>query len=73
MFDQDTLIERIHEVKPNLFAMVHAETSTDAHQPTDRIADAVHEHRGLFVLDGVTSPGDAPVKIDEWGVDAAYS
>ncbi|HVF10921.1 MAG TPA: aminotransferase class V-fold PLP-dependent enzyme, partial [Abditibacteriaceae bacterium] len=30
-------------------------------------------HGGLFLLDCVTSLGGAPVEIDAWGVDAAYS
>ncbi|MBI1368478.1 MAG: aminotransferase class V-fold PLP-dependent enzyme [Planctomycetes bacterium] len=73
VFDQEALIEKIKEVKPNLFAIVHAETSTGAHQPLDRLGKAVHDVGGLFVIDCVTSLGGAPVKIDEWGVDAAYS
>lgn len=73
VFDQDELIAKINEVKPNLFAIVHAETSTGSHQPVDKLGAAVHQHGGLFVLDCVTSLGGAPVKIDDWGVDAAYS
>jgi alanine-glyoxylate transaminase/serine-glyoxylate transaminase/serine-pyruvate transaminase len=33
----------------------------------------VHEHDSIFLLDAVTSLGGAPVKVDEWGIDACYS
>lgn len=72
-FDQDRLIERIAAVKPRVFAIVHAETSTGVHQPVDRLGAAVHEHGGVMLLDCVTSLGGVPVEIDTWGIDAAYS
>ena len=73
VFDQDKLIEAIKRVKPKAFAIVHAETSTGAHQPVDRLGAACKEVGALFFLDCVTSLGGAPVEIDAWGVDAAYS
>jgi alanine-glyoxylate transaminase/serine-glyoxylate transaminase/serine-pyruvate transaminase len=57
-----------------LVGIVHAETSTGALQPhVKEIAAAVHKHGALLVLDCVTSLAGAPVKIDEWDVDIAYS
>ncbi len=54
--------------------LVHAETSTGAHQQQMKeIADIVHEHGAIFLVDCVTSLGGAEVKVDEWGIDAAYS
>jgi alanine-glyoxylate transaminase / serine-glyoxylate transaminase / serine-pyruvate transaminase len=73
VFDQDAIIAKVEELKPKLVAFVHAETSTGAHQPFDRLADAVHKNGGLLVMDCVTSFSGLPVKIDEWGIDAAYS
>lgn len=73
VFDQNELIQAIERVKPKIVAVVHAETSTGAHQPVDRIGEAGHAHGALFLLDCVTSLGGAPVEIDTWGVDAAYS
>jgi len=73
VFDQDAIIEKIHELKPTIVALVHAETSTGAHQPFDRLAEAVHQYGGLLVMDCVTSLSGLPVKIDAWGIDAAYS
>ncbi len=54
--------------------LVHAETSTGALQPQMKeIGQLVHAHDALFVVDVVTSLGGAEVKVDEWGIDAAYS
>jgi len=72
-FDQDEIIARIDEIRPDLVALVHAETSTGALQPLDRLAEAVHRHGGLLVMDCVTSLAGLPVKIDQWQIDAAYS
>jgi alanine-glyoxylate transaminase/serine-glyoxylate transaminase/serine-pyruvate transaminase len=54
-------------------AVVHAETSTGVLQPLEEISRLIHEHDGLFLVDAVTSLGGAPVKVDEWVIDACYS
>ena len=59
--------------RPKLVALVHAETSTGAWQPIPDAARLAHEHGALFLADCVTSLGGAPVEIDAWDVDAAYS
>lgn len=56
-----------------LLAVVHAETSTGVLQPLTELAAIAHRYGALFVVDCVTSLGGAPVLVDEWGVDAAYS
>ncbi len=74
VFTQDEIIAAVDRTKPKLVALVNAETSTGAHQPIDRkLADAVHAHGALLLMDCVTSLGGAAVKIDEWDVDAAFS
>lgn len=73
VFDQDAIIEKIEELKPALVCFVHAETSTGACQPFDRLAEATHKHGGLLVMDCVTSFSGMPLEIDAWGVDAAYT
>ncbi|TWT47488.1 pyridoxal-phosphate-dependent aminotransferase family protein [Botrimarina hoheduenensis] len=73
VFDTDEILAKIEELKPALVAFVHAETSTGACQPFDRLAEATHKHGGLLVMDCVTSLTGLPVEIDAWGVDAAYS
>jgi len=56
-----------------LLALIHAETSTGALQPLEGIAELVHRNGALLVLDCVTSLGGIPLKIDDWGIDVAYS
>ncbi|MEO1497112.1 MAG: alanine--glyoxylate aminotransferase family protein [Planctomycetota bacterium] len=73
VFDTDEILAAIEEHKPTLVAFVHAETSTGACQPFDRLAEATHKHGGLLVMDCVTSLSGVPVEIDAWGIDAAYS
>ena len=54
--------------------LVHAETSTGLLQPDlEHFAHLAHEHKGLFVVDCVTSLGGVPFKMDAWGIDAAFS
>lgn len=73
VFDQDAIVEKVNELKPTVVAFVHAETSTGAHQPFDRLASCVHQQGGLLVMDCVTSLSGLPVEIDKWEIDAAYS
>ncbi len=57
----------------DLVAVVHAETSTGVLQPIPEIRSLSDDLGALLMIDCVTSLGGHPVKIDEWGVDAAYS
>lgn len=59
--------------KAKLVALVHAETSTGAHQPLEGLADLVHNAGALFVVDAVTSLGGHELRVDDWGIDAIYS
>ena len=56
-----------------VFGIVHAETSTGAHQPLEEISRLVHEAGALFAVDAVTSLGGLPLQVDAWGIDACYS
>jgi alanine-glyoxylate transaminase/serine-glyoxylate transaminase/serine-pyruvate transaminase len=71
--DPRTIEAAIKTVRPDVVAVVHAETSTGVANPIEGLADAVHDAGALFVVDCVTSLGGMPVAIDAWGVDAAYS
>jgi alanine-glyoxylate transaminase/serine-glyoxylate transaminase/serine-pyruvate transaminase len=53
--------------------VVHGETSTGVAQPLEGLADACHERDALFMIDCVTSLGGHQLRIDEAGVDAAFS
>ncbi|MFP4375245.1 MAG: pyridoxal-phosphate-dependent aminotransferase family protein [Spirochaetaceae bacterium] len=65
--------ERLAEHRYKIVAVVHAETSTGVRNPVDEIGAVVGETDALYLVDGVTSLGGIPVKLDEWGVDAFYS
>jgi alanine-glyoxylate transaminase/serine-glyoxylate transaminase/serine-pyruvate transaminase len=54
-------------------ALVHAETSTGAHQPLAEVGDLLADTPTLFVVDAVTSLGGVPLEVDEWHVDVAYA
>ena len=59
--------------KATLVGLVHAETSTGAHQPLEGFAELVHGRGALLVVDAVTSLGGHDVRVDDWGIDAIYS
>ncbi|WP_319240024.1 alanine--glyoxylate aminotransferase family protein [uncultured Propionivibrio sp.] len=71
VFPPQTVIEKIREVRPKIVAMVHGETSTACMQPLKEIGAAARDAGALFVVDAVATIGGAPVKVDEWKIDAA--
>jgi alanine-glyoxylate transaminase / serine-glyoxylate transaminase / serine-pyruvate transaminase len=56
-----------------MFCIVHAETSTGAHQPMEELSRLVSAADLLFVVDAVTSLGGMEVRVDDWKIDACYS
>jgi alanine-glyoxylate transaminase/serine-glyoxylate transaminase/serine-pyruvate transaminase len=67
------LIREIESARPQLVALVHAETSTGVAQPVAEVARAARAHGALVVLDCVTSLSGMDVRLDDWEIDAAYS
>lgn len=65
--------EALRSVKAKAVAIVHAETSTGVLQPLDEISTIVHRAGALFIVDCVTSLGGMPARLDECGIDLAYS
>lgn len=59
--------------KPQVVMYVQAETSTGAFQQGTGICKAAHDAGALVIADVVTSLGATPVKVDETGIDIAYS
>jgi alanine-glyoxylate transaminase/serine-glyoxylate transaminase/serine-pyruvate transaminase len=59
--------------KPQVVAYVQAETSTGAFQDGRAICAAAREIDALVIADCVTSLGGMPVRVDETGIDIAYS
>jgi alanine-glyoxylate transaminase/serine-glyoxylate transaminase/serine-pyruvate transaminase len=56
-----------------VLAFVHAETSTGVMSDAKALAAIARRRGALTVMDAVTSLGGAPVRVDEWGLDACYS
>ncbi len=63
----------IDREKPQVVMYVQAETSTGAFQQGTGICKAAHDAGALVIGDVVTSLGAMPVKVDETGIDIAYS
>jgi alanine-glyoxylate transaminase/serine-glyoxylate transaminase/serine-pyruvate transaminase len=72
--DPNHLADACETHDPDVVGLVHAETSTGVRQPdVSAITDAAHDHGALVVADVVTSLGGVEFRMDEWGVDVAYS
>lgn len=65
--DQDTN----KEIK--FVTLIHNETSTGVTNDLQTLAAIIREHGAISIVDGVTSVGALPVKMDEWGVDILIS
>src|SRR5690606_31028392 len=55
--------------KTKLLGIVHAETSTGAHQPLEEISKLVHDAGALLLVDAVTSLGGIELRVDDWRID----
>jgi alanine-glyoxylate transaminase/serine-glyoxylate transaminase/serine-pyruvate transaminase len=73
VFSVQEVADAVKKVSPKVVGIVHAETSTGAHQPLEEISEVVHAAGSLLLVDCVTSLGGVPVEIDRLGIDAAYS
>jgi alanine-glyoxylate transaminase/serine-glyoxylate transaminase/serine-pyruvate transaminase len=73
VFTEAEAREAIERERPQVVAFVHAETSTGALQPPISITKPAHELGALVIADCVTSLGAAPIRIDESGIDMAFS
>ncbi|MFW5933588.1 MAG: pyridoxal-phosphate-dependent aminotransferase family protein [Actinomycetota bacterium] len=56
-----------------LVALVHAETSTGAHQPLEEVGELLAGTETLFLVDSVTGLGGVPLEVDAWHLDVVYS
>ncbi len=65
--------EALERERPQVAAFVHAETSTGALQNPLAITKPAHEVGAMVIADCVTSLGAAPVRVDESGIDMAFS
>ncbi len=56
-----------------MVAVVHGETSTGVLNPVPEIAELVRRSGALFTVDAVTTAGMEPFRMQDWGVDYAYT
>src|SRR6267154_1738266 len=54
VFTKEELAQAVDRVRPKVVGIVHAETSTGAHQQLDGLASIVHDKQGLLLVDCVT-------------------
>lgn len=69
VFDPAEIVQKMSEMKPDIVALVHAETSTGCMQPLEEIGRACRSQDVLFIVDAVASVGGADVCVDEWCID----
>jgi alanine-glyoxylate transaminase / serine-glyoxylate transaminase / serine-pyruvate transaminase len=69
----EQLLEAAAGGPTNAIVVVHGETSTGVAQPLDGLSDWCRAHDALLLLDCVTSLGGHPLRLDEAGVDGAFS
>ena len=72
-FTLEAIRQGMETHRPQVLALVHAETSTGVRQPLDGLAELCREHDCLLLVDTVTSLGGVPLHVDAWGLDIAYS
>jgi alanine-glyoxylate transaminase/serine-glyoxylate transaminase/serine-pyruvate transaminase len=73
VFTLDEIGSALEIHKPAILGLVHGETSTGALHPMQGVGKLCREFDTLLLLDTVTSLGGAPVFLDRWHVDIAYS
>jgi len=69
----ERLLEAASASRADAIVVVHGETSTGVAQPLDGLSHWCREHDALLLLDCVTSLCGHPLRLDEAGVDAAFS
>lgn len=73
IIEPDDVKKALAQTKAKFLAIVHGETSTGILQPIEEISQLCKEYDTMLLLDCVTSLAGTDVKIDQWGIDAAYS
>jgi alanine-glyoxylate transaminase/serine-glyoxylate transaminase/serine-pyruvate transaminase len=73
VFTPEEIGAALEKNRPAILGLVHGETSTGAMQPMEGIGKLCREFGSLLLLDTVTTLGGAPVLLDRWHVDMAYS
>ncbi|HVF77419.1 MAG TPA: aminotransferase class V-fold PLP-dependent enzyme, partial [Solirubrobacteraceae bacterium] len=69
----EQLLDAADTARADAIVVVHGETSTGVAQPLEGLGDWCRENDALLLIDCVTSLGGHPLRLDEAGVDAAFS
>ncbi len=69
----DAVKEKLEQKSYKIVATVHSETSTGVENPISEISKLVKDTDSLYLVDMVSSLGGIEVKVDDWGIDAAFS
>ncbi|CAN5235268.1 alanine--glyoxylate aminotransferase family protein [soil metagenome] len=69
----EQLLDVAAAARTEAIVVVHDETSTGVAQPLEGLGDWCREHDALLLIDCVTSLGGHPPRLDEAGVEAAFS
>ncbi len=64
-------VDKNKEIK--FVTLTHNETSTGVTNDLKALNDIIQEHGALSIVDGITSIGALPFKMDEWGIDVIVS
>ena len=72
-FSLEEIEFEIEKIKPSIFAIVHAETSTGVLQPLEGIGEICRKNNCLFLVDAVTSLGAVELFIDKWQIAVSYT
>lgn len=67
----DDTLSRSRDVEA--VAIIHNETSVGVINPLKKLADVVHKHGKLLLVDAVSSMGGTEIKVDEWGLDVCFA
>jgi alanine-glyoxylate transaminase/serine-glyoxylate transaminase/serine-pyruvate transaminase len=73
VFNESEARAFLEKERPQVVAFVHGETSTGAMQAPEAITRPAHEVGALVIADCVTTLGSVPIRVDETGIDIAYS
>ena len=73
VFSPEDIDAALRKQPAKVVAIIHAETSTGALTSLEGMAEVVHRHGALLLVDCVTSLGGIPLDIDAWDIDIAYS
>lgn len=71
--DPDVVRRAIESSRPEIVALVHAETSTGVLNPLRDVAALARARDALTIVDAVTSLGAHPLDCAAWDLDACYS